>query len=228
MRPQDMSEALVDGMADATIYGYDWYTESGLSNRLTVITELNYSKKTNQPVKLVVFGKTEKIVDREGVLVTTEYPRLTAEIFKQATIRFSHGGTEQKVAYGKYDYGVCITETGESLVENGLVIVKEILISPTVLVAKMATPELMFFGELLTGALRAEKYRLIKMNVRKENLAKILKVLPSLEAPTVSELSSGDCAVETVVPKGEVSNLIIALKRLSASGILVQSLDIIC
>jgi ATP phosphoribosyltransferase len=228
MRPQDMPEALVDGMADAAIYGYDWHEESGLSNELKVITELNYSKTTDQPVKLVIFGKCDELIDSNDVLVTTEYPKLTAKFFQQAKIRFSHGGTEQKVAYGKYDYGVCVTETGKSLKENGLKIMRTILISPTVLVAKEKTAELAYFGELLAGGLKAAKYRLIKMNSRENILPDILSLLPSLEAPTVNKLSNGDYAVESVVPQNIICDLIVNLKTKGANGILVQGIELVC
>jgi ATP phosphoribosyltransferase len=228
MRPQDMPEALIDGMADAAIYGYDWHMEVGLGDQLAVITELNYSKKTSQPVKLIVFGRQGELIDEEGVLVTTEYPRLTAQLFKRATIRFSHGGTEQKVAYGKYDYGVCVTETGESLRENGLAIVKTILVSPTVLVAKEDTPEIRYFGELLMGGLRAARLRLLKMNVSRDILPEVLQLLPALEAPTVNQLSNGDFAVETVVSKDQVANLIVGLRGKGVNGILSQEIDIVC
>lgn len=228
MRPQDMPEALIDGMADAAIYGYDWHEEIGLGDKLKIITELNYSKKTCQPVKLVVFGRQAELVDAEDVLVTTEYPRLTAQLFKRATIRFSHGGTEQKVAYGKYDYGVCVTETGESLRENGLAIARTILVSPTVLVAKEDVPEIRYFGELLAGGLRAATLRLMKMNVSREALPEVLPLLPALEAPTVSQLSNSDYAVETVVPKDQLANLVVRLKGKGVNGILFQEVDIVC
>jgi ATP phosphoribosyltransferase len=228
MRPQDMPEALLDGVADAAIYGYDWHEESGLGNRLSVITELNYSKKTARPVSLVLFGKKKRLIDEKNILVTTEYPRLTAKIFKRAAIRFSHGGTEQKVAYGKYDYGVCVTETGESLRENGLVIIKTILTSPTILAARKKTPELEHFGELLAGGLRAEKYRLLKMNVAQKALAGVLPLLPSLEAPTISKLANGDYAIETVIAANLAGNLIISLRNKGVNGILVQEISLIC
>ncbi len=228
MRPQDMPEALVVGIADAAIYGYDCHEESGLSNELKVIVELNYSKTSDQPVKLVIFGKNDELIDDANILVTTEYPRLTANHFKMAKIRFSHGGTEQKVAYGKYDYGVCVTETGKSLKENGLKIVKTILTSPTVLVAKEETLELKYFGELLAGGLKAAKNRLIKMNANEKVLPEIISLLPSLDAPTVNKLSNGDYAVESVVPKNIICDLIVNLRSKGANGILVQEIELVC
>jgi hypothetical protein len=46
-----------------------------------------------------------------------EYPVLARRLFPKAKIDFSHGGSEQKVAYLGYDYAVCVTETGKSIIE---------------------------------------------------------------------------------------------------------------
>lgn len=228
MRHHDMPEALIDGVVDAAIYGRDWHEEIGLGDQLIVLAELNYSRKTNQPARLVIFGKQKELIDEEHILVATESPILTSKVLKWAKLRFSHGGTEQKVAFGKYDYGVCITETGDSLRENGLTIVKTILISPTLLVAREDCPELRFFAELLVGGLEASRLRLLKMNVSKETLAEVLQILPALEAPTVNQLSNGDLAVETIVGKDVVANLIVKLKGRGVNGILSQEIEIIC
>ncbi len=228
MRPQDMPEALLDGMIDVAIYGKDWHEESGLGKKLVLVTELNYSKKTNQPARVAVFGKSSKIIDNKKTLVASEYPNLTKKVFKKAKIRFSHGGTEQKVAYGKYDFGVCVVETGNSLRENNLTITKEIMLSPVVLVAKKFNQDLKYFGDLLVAALEADKYSLLKLNVDKKLIDETIQVLPALKSPTISSLSSGDCAIETVVFKENISNLIITLKRIGGTGIIVQNLNLAC
>ena len=49
----------------------------------------------------------------------------------------------------------------------------------------------------------------------------MIELLPSLKAPTVSQLFGGDAyAVETVVPKAEINTLIPALKDAGASDII--------
>jgi ATP phosphoribosyltransferase len=73
---------------------------------------------------------------------------------------------------------------------------------------------------LLLGALRAEGRVLIKLNVTDDALQAVLAVAPSMKAPTVSPLSEGGYAVETVVEKSEVNRLIPKLKTAGASDIL--------
>jgi ATP phosphoribosyltransferase len=74
---------------------------------------------------------------------------------------------------------------------------------------------------LLLGALRAQGRVLIKLNVSEGRLDDLLKVLPSMKAPTVSPLAEeGSYAVETVVEKSIVNRLIPQLKANGATDIL--------
>ena len=74
---------------------------------------------------------------------------------------------------------------------------------------------------LLDGAVRARGRVLVKLNVPKELLEDVLEVLPSMKAPTVSELAGGEAyAVETVVPKTEINTLIPELKARGATDII--------
>ena len=73
---------------------------------------------------------------------------------------------------------------------------------------------------LLLGALRAESRVLIKLNVTETDLAKVLEVVPSMKAPTVSSLSEGGYAIETVVEKRLVNTLIPQLKGAGGTDIL--------
>ena len=58
---------------------------------------------------------------------------------------------------------------------------------------------------LLKGALSAEAKVGLKMNVPKEHLDRIVKMLPSLTAPTVSPLYESEWfAVESVIDEGIV------------------------
>jgi ATP phosphoribosyltransferase len=73
---------------------------------------------------------------------------------------------------------------------------------------------------LLLGALRAEGRVLIKLNVSEDRLQAVLAVVPSMKAPTVSPLSEGGFAIETVVDKRGVNRLIPDLKAAGATDIL--------
>ncbi len=229
MRPQKIPEAIARGVADVGITGLDWFTEKNLRKILAVIQELNFGKISKEPVKIVVFGKANKIVDKKSITVSAEYVNLAKTVFKKAKIDFSEGSTEVDVSTGVYDYGVGVCESGQSLRDNGLKILKVIMESPVVLIAKKSTPELKLFGEILNGTLEGEKRSLIKFDCTKKAKDAILKFLPAVDAPTVNRLSNGNYAIETVVYKNLVSDLMPKLRLAGArkGSIIVQDINII-
>ena len=224
MRPGDIPEAVADGVLDFGICGWDQVAEKQMEDSVIKVVELPYGKKTRAAVRVVVIGKNEKFVDRPDILVAAEYPNIAKKIFKKAKIRRSDGGTEQKLDLGKYSFGVCVTETGKSIRENGLKIVRVILESPVVLIAQKLTPQIQLLGDLLLGALNAEKYLLIKMNVEKRFYGRIINSIPALKSPTVSRLLRGGYAIEAVVKKDSIADLIILLCRKGATDVLTTDI----
>ena len=79
---------------------------------------------------------------------------------------------------------------------------------------------------LLKGALLAEDKVGLKMNVPRLKLNAIIKELPALKKPTISQLSDSSwVAVETVVDEKIVRELIPDLKRAGATGIIEYPLN---
>lgn len=79
---------------------------------------------------------------------------------------------------------------------------------------------------LLKGAIAAEEKVGLKMNVKKENLNKVLKKLPALKKPTISSLSDdGWYAIETIIDERVVRVLIPELKNAGAQGIIEYPLN---
>jgi len=224
MRPQDIPNAIAKGFLNCGICGWDCVVESSLEKKLAKISELNYGKKLAKPVKIIAFSKNFSTLKKsERTTVTTEYPNITRAAFKgvpHENIDFSYGTTEAKVAAGMYDYGVCVTESGKSLIDNNLRIVKVLLVSPTVFMAKATRPELKSFGQLLEGALYAEKFQLVTMNVDADAKDKIMHILPAFKSPTVSYLEEGGFSISTVVEIGKMADLLLKLKSLGATGII--------
>ncbi len=229
LRPQAIPEAVRCGLALAGITGLDTVRESGYEDELVILTELNYARSSNRSAKLVIFGRSgnENSLYSSGKKFLTEYPNIIRKYFPEADITFSYGATEALVAQKLYDFGVGIVETGVSLKENGLQVLRVLFVSPVVLIARYKSPELDFFGRLLQGVLRAENYQLLKANVSKENLARTLVMLPALEAPTVNTLSDGCFQVETVVAKEILSDILLKLMAAGAKDILVQDINVV-
>jgi len=233
LRPQEIPTYVAEGLFDIGITGRDWIQET--ESKVESLGRLNYSKATNDPVRIVVAvandAPYQKVEDLpKGVRVTSEYPRLTKKFFQErgieADVRLSYGASEAKIP-DIADCVVDLTETGRALRAAGLRIIDTILTSHTELVANPASfedPKKRHAMEqlltLLAGALEARGKVLVKLNVSDANYAAVLKVLPAAKSPTVSKLASGDWAVESVVEKRLVNTVIPALKDAGATDIL--------
>lgn len=226
-RPQDIPLGIIREDYDAGICGWDCVVESGLEAILVLISELAYAKKSRRIAEVVIFGKATQLIDAENIVVATEFMKLARAYFKKAQLILSHGCTESKVLYGGYHFGICITETGESLKANGLKIIKTILRSPTVLVAKEETLEIKIFGEILCGALVAEKRVILKCDCAVDIKDAIVEGLPAIESPTVNQLGNGNFAIETVLSRDDLAGQLIRLRLAGATGIIVQDFNIL-
>jgi len=234
LRPQEIPRYVAEGLFDIGITGRDWIEETGAE--VLTLGELNYSKATSSPIRVVLAvaegdpaGSVGDLSD--GVRVSTEYPELTRRFFEkhgvQAEIRLSYGATEAKVP-DIADAVVEITETGRALRAAGLRILDTLLVSRTELIANPTVaddPEARHaMSQLLTllqGTLEARDKVLVKLNVARESLDQVIAMVPAMKAPTVSELSGeGGFAVETVVPKSQINILIPALKDAGATDII--------
>jgi len=76
---------------------------------------------------------------------------------------------------------------------------------------------------LLKGVIEARKKLHIFMNIREENLNKVLIELPALKHPTISKLagSEGWYAINTIIKKDEFLSLIPILRKY-AQGLVVH------
>ena len=234
LRPQEIPQYVAEGLFDLGIAGRDWVEET--SSDVVSLGELQYSKATSKPVRIVVAvpqdSPYQSVADLpQGVRVSSEYPKLTERFFAdrgiEADIRLSYGATEAKVP-DIVDCVVDITETGRALRAAGLKIIDTILTSYTELLANPASaadPEkahaMQQLLTLLNGSLEARGKVLVKLNVGEADLDRVIEIIPSMKSPTVNQLHGGaGYAVETVVPKNQINVLIPALVDAGASDIL--------
>jgi ATP phosphoribosyltransferase len=245
LRPQEMPRYIADGSLDAGITGSDWIVENDVN--LVQVESFVYAKATLTPSRWVLCVKenspVRKLEDLSGGRVATEIVGFVRRIFAERKVKvdveFSWGATEAKVAEGIVDAAVDVTETGSSLRANGLRIVEELLTSNPVLVAnpqawadEWKQSKVRQIGVLLRGALDAESRVGIKMNVARENLEKVISLLPSITAPTVSQLYPSPAlkgkewmAVETVIAEHTVRELFPRLLEAGAVGIVEYPLN---
>ena len=245
LRPQEMPRYIADGTLDAGITGSDWIVENDVD--LVQVESFIYSKVSMQPTRWVLCvpekSPIQRLEDLEGRRVATEMVEFTRRTFAQRKVKvdveFSWGVTEAKAADGLVDAVVEVTETGSSLRANGLRIVEELLTSSPVLVANPVSwrddwkqAKIRQIGVLVKGALDADSRVGIKMNVVQEHLDRVIELLPSITAPTVSPLYPSPnlkgkawFAVETVIAEHTVRELFPKLLEAGAVGIVEYPLN---
>lgn len=238
VRSQEMARYVEDGVFDAGITGYDWICESGAD--VKEICELLYAKSGFRPVRWVLAvpkdSKISSVKNLQGKRIATELINVVKKYMLKnkvkADVEFSWGATEAK-APALVDAIVELTETGSSLRANNLKIIDEILTSTTRFIANKNAvknnwkkKKIENLAILLKGALEASGMVGLKMNLREENLAKIMDILPALKRPTISRLTiPGWIAIEVIIEEKTVKKIIPELKRAAAEGIIEYPLN---
>jgi ATP phosphoribosyltransferase len=239
VRAQEMSRYVEDGTLDLGLTGQDWIIEN--ESDVVAVQDLIYSKTSVRQARWVLVVREDSPIrsleDMEGKKVSTELVNFTRRYFAERNIKvhveFSWGATEAKVVEGLVDAIVEVTETGSTLRANKLKIVHELMKTNTKLIANHAAwadpwkrQKIQQIQMLLNGSLQAMGKVGLKMNVSRENLNRLVLLLPSLKAPTVSSLHTEDwLAVETIVSGSVVRDLIPLLKDAGAEGIIEYPLN---
>ena len=238
IRAQEISRYVEHGYLDCGITGHDWIVENG--SKVHEVGEFMFSKVSRKPARWVLCvpenSPVKTVKDLEGKRIATEVVNLTKKYLQKhgvkAEVEFSWGATEVK-AHELVDAIVEVTETGSSLRANKLRIVDELLSSTPRLIANLDAwknpwkrRKIETMSMLLKGALDAEAKVGLKMNIQRKHLESLLRNLPALRNPTISQLSlEGWVAVETIIDTHVVRELIPQLKAAGAEGIIEYPLN---
>jgi ATP phosphoribosyltransferase len=238
-RAQEISRYVVDGIVDCGLTGHDWIVENGNDADVVEVCELEYSRASRNPARWVLAVPEESDVrrpeDLDGKIIATELVNTTRRYFAQrgirVTVEFSCGTTEIKARL--LDGIVDITETGSSIRANNLRVVDTILTSTTRFVANKAAWDIPWKREkmenmamLLRGAIEARAKVGLKMNVPETKLQEVVALLPSEKSPTVSRLADAAwVAIEVILEEKQERELVPALKRAGATGIITYPLN---
>jgi ATP phosphoribosyltransferase len=238
IRAQEMARYVEHGALDAGLTGLDWVLESGL--QVVTVSELVYAKQSRGKVRWVLAAPEDsrfrKPADLAGCTIATELVGVTRHYFEEKGITvkvdFSWGATEIKPPE-LADAIVEVTETGSSLRANRLAVIDTVLESNTQLIAHPASWEdypknekIRNLALMLRGALEAEGRVGLMLNVRREYLDGVLRLLPALNNPTIAPLSDNAwVAVNTVIEESRAWDLIPQLKAARAEGIVEYPLN---
>jgi ATP phosphoribosyltransferase len=231
MKPQNVGELLELGSHDAGFTGIDWLRESGAD--VEEILDLGFDRV--RIVAAIPSGLDENRLRSKKLVAATEYVNLAETWLKTSGYQYrilrTYGATE---VFPPDDADMIIdnTSSGQTLRDNGLRIIAEILQSSTRFVASKAAladrekrsriEELaMLFRAVLDGRDRV----MLEMNVPKARFAEIAAGLPAMRSPTVAPLYGDEgYAVKIAVKKSEVPEIIPRLKKLGATDIVEYDL----
>jgi ATP phosphoribosyltransferase len=238
VRAQEMARYVETGALDAGITGHDWVVESGAN--VEELAELIYAKQRLARVRWVLAVPEDSAIrkpeDLAGKIIATEIVRITEKYLARhgvtARVDFSWGATEVKVPQ-LADAIVEVTETGASLRANRLRIIDTVLESATVFIMNRSAAGDPWKREkaqnlilMLQGAIAAASKVGLLLNVRRDDLNRVLDVLPALKKPTISTLSDADwVAVNTIIEESVVRQILPKLKAAKAQGIVEYPLN---
>ena len=238
IRPQEMARYVAQGILDCAITGLDWILENDVE--VAEIADLRAPWPNYGPVRWVMASKEDSpfnnVKDLEGRRIATEAVGMTRRFLAQhgvqANVEFSWGATEVKPPI-LADAIVDVSETGASLRANNLKIMHVVLESTPRFIAchaslkdswKVAKIDCLLM--LLKGAIAAATRVLLSMNLPREKIDAVLKILPALATPTVSTLADPDWVdLSTVVEEKTVRELIPQLYAAGARGIIELPLN---
>jgi ATP phosphoribosyltransferase len=236
---KEMPDKVRQGIVDCGITGKDYVYEAGLEQEVEVLGNFIFSKRTNQPSRVVLASRPENGIEKPedcvGKIIATELPNLTRRRMKELfdiediNILHSEGKTEAKVVMGESDAFTDITETGETLKANGNNIVAEIFTSNPQLIANvgaLADRERLNKMEdiriCIDAVLSAEKepVYMVFMDVPTNVLKEVESLLPAVVSPTVSPVVDKSWrSVSVVIKESELNILAPRLLRLGVDGI---------
>ena len=238
IRAQEMARYVEDGVLDAGLTGRDWVEES--EAKVQTVADLIYAKQSFGKVRWVLAAPEaspfQSVKDLEGKVIATELVSATRRYLAangvHAKVEFSWGATEVKPPV-LADAIVEVTETGSSLRANKLRIIETVLESNTQLIANTQAwsdswkrRKLCDIKMLLEGAINAMGKVGLLLNVERQNLEKVLEVLPALKKPTISPLSDDEwLALNTILDESTVRSILPRLKEAGAQGIVEYPLN---
>ena len=231
MKPQNVGELLELGSHDAGFTGIDWIKESNAD--VQEILDLGFDK-----VRIVAacpLSLDDAALHSKKLVVATEYVNLAEQWLKTSGYKYrilrTYGATE---VFPPDDADIIIdnTSSGQTLRDNGLKIIGNILESSTRFVAskqalanKAKQDRIEELAMLFRAVLEGRQRVMLEMNVPKNCFDAVIKGLPSMRSPTVAPLFGDEgYAVKIAVKRSEVTEMIPRLKKLGALDIVEYDL----
>ena len=233
-RDDDIPEYIESGTVDLGVVGQNLIYEEGVD-----VTELQAVGYGHCSLVVAVPKESGLTSPKQlgGMKIATSYPKSAEKYLKsigvQAEVVTLSGAVELAPSLGVANGIVEITATGSSLALNDLVQIETILKSEAVLAANKHSLQHPYkaknINRLLVrvrAALSAKEFKYLVMNVPRQNLDKVVAVVPGLKSPTVVPLNDPEwVGVHTVIRQDTFWEVIEQLKEAGAGGILVVPIE---
>jgi len=237
-RPYDIPRRLNQGQFDVAIVGEDWIANWGFE--FPVLLTLPVGRSGNKPVRIVLAVSLDSNINTImelpiGCEVATEYVQLAKSFFASLErddirVEYSPGNTEDKIRFGS-DAIIDVTESGNSIRDNDLMVIYEIMKSSTVIVANLEsyadTEKLTYidhFVRLVKGAYQASLYVMMTANVPRSVLDAASGIIGGLKGPSCSPLCGQEdwFALHSIIPRETEQSVIFDLLQIGVTDIIVN------
>ncbi|MFA4923682.1 MAG: ATP phosphoribosyltransferase [Ignavibacteriaceae bacterium] len=234
LRDDDIPEYVQDGVADIGIVGENVIVEK--KAKVETLQKLGFGK-----CKIMLAAPErrhfEKLDEVNNKTIATSYPNILQSFLNenhlQAKIIEISGSVEIAPALGVADLICDIVSTGTTLMMNKLKKSFTVYESQAALICSGILLKDKKKNEILNELLRrirsvltARSSKYLMMNVPKDSLERIEKLIPSLKSPTIVTLADPTMvAVHAVIPSDLLWKIVDQLKREGASGILLLPIE---
>ncbi|WP_445955335.1 ATP phosphoribosyltransferase [Yeosuana sp.] len=232
LRNGDIPQYLKDGVVDAAIIGENILIEKG--DGISIVEKLGFST-CKVSIAIPKSVKYNGIKDLEGRRIATSYPNTIQNYLDKkgihAHLHIISGSVEIAPNIGLADAICDIVSSGSTLFKNNLKEVEVILKSEAVLAVSPLLSEekqeiLDKIQFRLQSVLKGRNSKYVLLNAPNDKIQAIIDILPGMKSPTVLPLAeAGWSSVHSVISKNEFWDIIDALKKNGAQGILVCPIE---
>ena len=225
LRTDDIPALCAEGAIDMGITGSDLVQEAGADVQTRIKLGVG---RCRLAICVPEDSDIHSGADLNGQRIATSFPTITQQYLSKCgaaphLVTLS-GSVEVMISLGVADAIVDLVETGSTLAANRLRILDEIDTYETVLIQNDRCRDSETADRIvrrLQGVVIARDYSLLEYNIPRTALADAEKVAPGYNSPTVNGLEDKDwCAVQVMVRRKDVINVMEQLESLGASAIL--------
>lgn len=228
VRPIDIPAYVAKGVADIGITGLDMIAERRADVELLLDLKFGGARLV---IAVPEASDVKTISDMNGMRLATEFPNICSDFFEQrgvdVTVVEVAGACEAAPHLGISDAIADLTSSGTTLETNKLRIVEEVLSSTTHVIANRdaLSEKREKIDEILLAfesVMAASGMCYMMLNVERDKLDVIEKMIPGLGGPTVMDIAgSNSVSLHAVVASDRIYQLINQLKNAGARDILV-------